>query len=131
MEAAVERFAAIAFLLTSLSHIAAPRAWAEFFIRLAEQGRAGSLANGFVHIPIGIVVVAFHPVWSGPGIGLTLIGWALPLKSAIYFTFTDWGAAQLRRRVSLERAWEFRVAGIAAIPLGLYCLWLSMGAPWI
>lgn len=130
MEAAVERFAAIGFLLTGISHLAAPRALVELFMGFAERGRPGSLMNAAVHLPIGIMVAAFHPVWSGPGIVLTLIGWSLVAKSTFYIAFPDWGVAQLRRFATLERVGHFRIAGVAAVLLGLYCAWLSVGAPW-
>ena len=130
MEAAVERLAAIGFLLTGISHLVAPRALVELFAGFGERGRPGSLMNAAVHLPIGMMLAAFHPVWSGPGIGLTLIGWSLVLKGTLYIAFPDWGVTQLRRFATEQRVGQFRIAGVVAIAIGLYAAWLSLGAPW-
>lgn len=47
MEAAVERLAALTFLVTGLSHLLAPRAWVRFFERVAAQDEAAGIWNGF------------------------------------------------------------------------------------
>ena len=60
-------FAAIGFLLTECPGLLAPRALVELFAGFAEQGRPGGLMKRPVHLPIGMIVAAFHPVWSGPG----------------------------------------------------------------
>ena len=129
MEAAAERLAAIAFLLTGISHICAPRALIELFAGFGERGRAGRLMNAAVHGPIGAMLVAFHPVWSGPGIVLTLIGWSLVLKAALYVAFPDWGARQLARFATHEMTGRFRIAGVFALVVAAYAAWLSIGAP--
>ena len=74
MEVGIERLAALAFIVTGLSHIAAPRAWTRFFIIMRDQGEAAGLLNAYVHMPLGLLIVAFHPVWSGPGLLVTLVG---------------------------------------------------------
>lgn len=124
----IERLTALGFVVTGLSHIAAPRAWARFFIALRGQGEIGGFLNAYVHIPLGLLIVAFHPVWSGPGLLVTLVGYALTLKGSLYFL---WPALALRSlaRVSEESAWKFRVAGIAALALGLIIGWIALGRP--
>ena len=73
MEPAIERLAALAFIVTGLSHLLAPRAWVRFFERVAAQGEAAGIYNGLLHLPLGLVIAAFHPVWQGPGLVVTLI----------------------------------------------------------
>jgi uncharacterized protein YjeT (DUF2065 family) len=121
----IERLTALAFLITGLSHVAAPRAWAHFFIQMRERGEAGGLVNAYVHGPLGLLILAFHPVWSGPGLLVTLIGCALTLKGALYFV---WPALALRSmaHVTEDSAWKFRVAGVAGVALGLLIGWLSL-----
>jgi uncharacterized protein YjeT (DUF2065 family) len=127
----IERLTALAFLITGLSHVAAPRAWARFFILMREQGEVGGLLNAFVHIPLGLLILAFHPVWHGPGLLVTLIGCALTFKGTLYFL---WPALAQRglAQVSEERAWKFRVAGLFGVALGLLVGWIALGrpAPW-
>jgi len=124
----IERLTALAFLVTGLSHIAAPRAWARFFIGLREKGEAGGFLNAWVHIPLGLLIVAFHPVWEGPGLIVTLIGYALTLKGALYFL---WPALALgsMAHVSEESAWKFRAAGVAAVALAAIIGWIAFGSP--
>jgi uncharacterized protein YjeT (DUF2065 family) len=120
METSVERLTAIFFLVTGLSHILQPRAWVEFFVMLREKGEAGSFLNAFVHFPLGAFIVAFHNVWHGsPAIVVTLIGWGLTIKGTIYFLFPRHGTRMLGA-VSMERSWQFIVAGVFSVALAAY-----------
>ena len=85
-ELAIERLAALVLLLTALSHITAPRAWTALFERI-RQSEAPGLATAALHLPLGLLLVAFHNVWSGPAIIFTLIGWALTLKGTLHLLF--------------------------------------------
>jgi hypothetical protein len=114
MESAVTKLAIVCFLVTGISHIAQPRAWAEFFIDMRGRGEVGSFQNALLHFPLGAVIVSFHDVWSGLPMVLTLIGWGLVLKSFVYFVFPKHGLRMLGR-VSVERSWGFIVAGIFSI----------------
>ena len=125
MEAAVERLTALAFIITGLSHMAAPRAWVGFFIDLRDRGEVGGFLNAYVHIPLGVIIVAFHWVWTWPEMVVTLIGCALTLKGTLYFL---WPGLALRSmaRVSEERAWHFQAAGFLAVLLGLWIGWIAL-----
>jgi hypothetical protein len=114
METAVEKLAAICILVTSLSHIIQPQAWAEFFILLREKGKVGSLLCGLLHFPLGVIIVAFHNVWHGLPIVVTIMGWGFLLKSLLYLIYPAHGMRMLAR-VSLERSWEFVVAGVLGV----------------
>ena len=124
----IERLTALAFIVTGLSHIAAPRAWARFFIEMRDQRAVPGFLNAYLHIPLGLLIAAFHPVWNGPGLLVTLIGWSLVVKGTLYFL---WPQLALRSmaHVTEERAGQFRIAGIAGLGLGLAAGWVSMGAP--
>jgi uncharacterized protein YjeT (DUF2065 family) len=128
METGIERLAALAFIITGLSHIAAPRVWARFFIDMRERGAVAGFLNAYVHIPLGLLILAFHPVWRGPGLLVTLIGFALTLKGTLYFL---WPALALKSmaHISEEGAWKFQAAGVAALALGLLIGWISFGLP--
>lgn len=121
MEEAMQKLAAICFLLIGLSHIVRPRAWAEFFILIREKREAGALINGFIHFPLGALIVAFHNVWGGIFSILTLIGYGLLLKGLICFVFPGVALKSLDR-VSLDKAGEFVWAGIVLV--GIACLFL-------
>ncbi|HEX5759132.1 MAG TPA: hypothetical protein VF121_08055 [Thermoanaerobaculia bacterium] len=120
MERAVLVYATVQLLIIGLSHLLQPRAWAEFFILLREKGAPGVFATAFLSLVFGSVIVGFHRVWSGIPLVLTLLGIAQVLKAAIYLCFPGFALRKLHR-VSLERAWEFQVAGAALLVLaGLF-----------
>jgi hypothetical protein len=116
MERAIEIFAVIQLTVIGLSHIVFHRAWAEFFIWLREKGTSGAFANGFTSLAFGSIVVAFHQVWSGIPLILTIFGLLSVVKAAHCFLLP---AAALRsmQRVSLERSREFVVAGVVSLAI--------------
>lgn len=126
METAIERLAAVSFFVIGLSHIIQPRAWAQFFMEIREKGDTGSFINAFIHFPLGALIVAFHPVWQGLPMILTLIGYGLAIKSLIYFAFPGYGRRMLAR-VSLERSWEFVIAGVLHLGLCGLLLFILTG----
>ena len=85
MEQATQLFAAIGFLVIGLSHLAQPKSWVAYYQALAARGNPGAFLEGFLLLNFGAFIVAFHNVWHGPALVLTLIGWAQVLKGAIRF----------------------------------------------
>jgi hypothetical protein len=116
MDRSVEVLAIILFGVIGLSHIVQPRAWAEFFILLRGNGEPGAFVDGFLNLPLGAVIVVFHNVWSGIPLVLTLVGWALLIKGLIRFCAPRL-ALRMIARVSVERSWEFQVAGAGLVTL--------------
>lgn len=114
MELAVTKLAIICFFITGVSHIVQPRVWAQFFMDMHGKGEVGSFQNALLHFPLGVLIVSFHNSWQGLPIVLTLIGWGLVIKSFIYFVFPRHGVRMLAR-VSMERSWEFVVAGMISV----------------
>ena len=123
MEASIQKLAALVFFVIGVSHVARPREWVEFFIAVRGRGAVGSFINAFVHFPLGVVIVAFHNVWTWPAAVLTVCGWGLVFKGFLYFVFTGYGERMLSR-VTVERAWQFRVAGVFALALSAFSLYL-------
>lgn len=122
MEEAIEKLAVICFFLIGVSHIVQPRVWAEFFIGVRERGEAGAFINAFIHFPLGALIVAFHNVWHGIPMVLTLIGYGLLLKGFINFVFPKIGLKTLER-VSAKNAWGFVVAGFFSIGIAVLFLY--------
>lgn len=123
MEQATQVFAAISFLVIGLSHLLQPKAWVAYFQSLASLGTSGAFVDGFICLNFGAIIVAFHNVWDGPALFLTLIGWAQVFKGLMRFL-----APQLALRV-FERAlrrgpWIFQGGGVMALALSAYCWWL-------
>jgi len=116
MERALEIFAVVQLTVIGLSHIVFHRAWAEFFVWLTAKGRPGAFANGFMSLALGSMVVAFHQVWSGLPMVLTIVGVLSLVKAASCFLLPD-AALRSMGRVSLERSREFVGAGVVALAI--------------
>jgi len=123
-ETRVEVIAIACFLITGLSHMLQPRAWIEFFTLLRGRGEPGVLVNAFLHLPLALVIVVFHPRWTGIAAVLTVLGWLWLLKATTYFLFPRVGLAGMNyvsheRRGHLVAAGAVLVflAGLLAIPL--------------
>jgi len=114
MELSIQKIAVISFFVIGMSHIVQARAWAEFFIMLRRQGAAGVFIVALLHLPMGALIVSFHNVWAGIPMLLTIIGWGYVLKSFVYFTFPK-HVLRMSSRVSIERSWEFVVAGVVSV----------------
>ena len=126
MATSIEILAAIAFFTTGVSHLVQPRIWARFFVQLARHGEVGIFIIAFYTLPIGVLIVAFHNVWSGWPTVLTIIGWAFCLKSFIYFVAPKAGLAAISR-IQETSAGKFVVAGIMMILLSGACAyWASV-----
>ena len=116
MERALETFAVVQLTVIGLSHIVFHRAWAEFFVWLTAKGRPGAFANGFMSLALGSMVVAFHQVWSGLPMVLTIVGVLSLVKAASCFLLPD-AALRSMGRVSPERSREFVGAGVVALAI--------------
>jgi hypothetical protein len=127
MERAVQVYAIVNFVVIGLSHVLQPRAWVAFFVLLRERGTAGVFATAFMSLAFGSIVVAFHNVWTGVPLVLTLIGWAQVIKALIYFAFPAFGLRKLQIP-SEERAHLFVVPGVVFLLLATllgYHIWAS------
>jgi hypothetical protein len=123
MEQATQVFAAVSFLVIGLSHIAQPKSWVAFYQALAARGTPGVFLEGFLLLNFGAIIVAFHDVWHGPALVLTLIGWAQVLKGVGRFLAPQVGL-RLMQRATLERAWYFQMGGVVALLLSGFLWWL-------
>jgi hypothetical protein len=122
MEEAIEKLAVISFFLIGVSHIFQPKVWVNFFIGIREKGEVGAFINAFIHFPLGALIVAFHNVWHGIPMILTLIGYGLLLKGFINFVFPKLGLKTLEQ-VSPEKSWGFVTAGVFSVGIALLFLY--------
>ena len=118
MEQAIAIFVIVNFLIMGSSHLIQPKTWAEFFGLLQSQGNAGVFANGFITLIMGSLIVAFHNVWTGIPIVLTLIGWAYVAKSILIFVRPEMGLRSLAKAETMPLM-KFRLTGIGLIAIAL------------
>jgi len=123
MEQATQVFAAIGFLVIGLSHLGQPKSWVAFYQALAARGVPGVFLEGFLLLNFGAFIVAFHNVWHGPALVLTLIGWSQVLKGLVRFVAPQVGL-RVMQRITLERAWYFQVGGVVALLISGFLWWL-------
>ncbi|MEM7626502.1 MAG: hypothetical protein AAF333_12980 [Planctomycetota bacterium] len=122
MEAAIQVFAAVNLLVIGISHIVRARAWVAFFEWLKGKGEAGVFVTAFISLGFGSIIVAFHNVWAGIPVVLTLLGWAQVLKALIYFTWPSYGLKKLQL-VSEERAHLLVILGVAFVAVAALLLY--------
>jgi hypothetical protein len=127
VERAVEVFVAVGFFGVGLSHLLQPQAWVEFFVWLRSQGRCAVFLEGLLSLNFGAIVVAFHNVWTGLPLVITLIGWAMVVKATVRLAAPGLGL-RIYERVVPERAWHFRAAGILALALSAFSGYLAFSA---
>jgi hypothetical protein len=121
----VELFVAIQTLVIAMSHIAQPRAWVDFFVWLRGKGHAGVFANGFLSLWFGAFIVAFHQVWTGPALVVTLLGCAQVVKGTVAFVLPQVSMRGFER-VSHERRHEFVVAGAGFLVFSGFCWYVAL-----
>jgi uncharacterized protein YjeT (DUF2065 family) len=127
MEQGIERLAAMVLLLTALSHVTAPGAWRALFDRIAGSEAPG-LATAAIHLPLGLLIVAFHNLWSWPALVFTVLGWALLVKGTLHLLFPQ----VAKRSLALpgegsEAERRYRLAGVLMLPLALLLVWIAFG----
>jgi len=116
MEIRIEIITLALLLIVGLSHILQPRAWVDFFSHLRERGAAGVFVVALLHVPLGVLVVAFHQRFTGLALVTTVIGWSSILKATIYFLFPRIGLNSLGM-VTPQRAWMFVCSGWVSVAL--------------
>ncbi len=122
MEAAIQIFAVVNLAVIGVSHIVRPRAWVAFFEWLKSKGEAGVIVAAFISLGFGSIIVAFHNVWSGIPVVLTLLGWSQVLKAVVYFTWPSYGLKKLES-VSEERANLLIIPGVAFVVIAALLLY--------
>ncbi|MEM8783693.1 MAG: hypothetical protein AAGE65_12680 [Planctomycetota bacterium] len=105
-----------------VSHIVRPRTWVALFRRLSDQGEAGVLVVALLSLGFGSIIVAFHNVWSGLPIVLTLLGWSQVMKAFVYFTWPAYGLQKLRF-ITEERANLLIVPGVVFLLIAALLLY--------
>jgi hypothetical protein len=122
MERAIQVFVLVNVLVIGVSHILAPVAWARFFGWLRNKGEAGVFVVAGMSLTFGSIIVAFHDVWRGLPLVVTLLGWAQVLKGAIYYCFPAFGLKQLAR-VREDNARILVAPGVLFVVLALLLAW--------
>ena len=114
----MELFAVIQLTLVGLSHVFHHRAWARFFIELRALRYSGVFLHGFLSLAFGAMILAFHPVWSGMPLVLTIVGVLYIMKTVQCFMSPNVSLRSLNR-VTLEGSRVFIGAGVFFLLIAL------------
>lgn len=101
-----------------LSQLYATQYWQSYYDFLSNLGRAGVRLNGMVSLAVGGAIVAFHNVWAGPPLLLTLIGWLLLVESILCLAVPSAGLTGLSEMDVGTRARIVKGTGVALIIVG-------------
>lgn len=122
MEHAVQMMAGIAFVVLGVSYLTKTADWIDWLAALQEKGRRGSLSLGLWAVIGGGFVLAFHPVWQGVPLILTLLGTLAVIKGTTLLLFPGWMPGKLARlSAHFERI--IRIKAALTLALGLALLW--------
>ena len=125
METGLQIAFAIQLAVLGAAHLLRPVALMQFHSVLSSKGEAGVIFIALLSLVTGSLLVAFHNVWTGIPILLTIFGWAQLLKGTIYFLFPSFGLRQIAR-VTPERTNLFRLPGVPLLVIAALLAWHAM-----
>lgn len=125
METGLQIAFAIQFAVVGVAHMWRPDPLIEFFRILASKGEAGVIVIAILSLCSGSFIVAFHNVWAGIPIILTVFGWAQLVKGTCYFLFPSIGL-RMFERVKPKSRLLFRLPGIPFVILAALLAWHVM-----
>lgn len=123
LHVAVERMVAIALLLMGLSHALRPGLWGAFFTELfARPGAAAAVWVALFTLPWALLIVVAHNIWvADVPVIVTIIGWVMLVKCAIYLLFP--GVPGRLARFDFSRRAMWVVGGVVMTALGAIVFW--------
>jgi len=102
--------------ILGVSHIVKPGIWVETFTYLHSLGTRGVVLRTFLfELWPAMVIVTLHQVWWGPGILLTIYGWAQLTKVTVSMLAPEIG---LRSMAMAGRPNAFLYGGIMLLVVG-------------
>ena len=103
-------------------HLLRPEPLIQFYELLTAKREAGVVFIAMLSLVTGSLLVAFHNVWTGLPILLTVFGWAQLVKGIIYLLFPALGL-QMFQKVTPGRANQFRMPGIPLLIISGLLFW--------
>jgi hypothetical protein len=117
-QSTVEAAMCVGCILMGLSHMLQPQMWRDYFDGLYKAGAAGVVKRTFaLELWPALIIVILHPVWSWPGIVLTLYGWILLAKCTVSVLAPEIGLRSLEMAREGERG--FVIGGAVLVGIGI------------
>lgn len=114
---AVQVMAGICFIFLGISFMWRVEDWIGWITNLQGKGRRGSLTIGMLALLFGSFIVAFHPVWQGVPLLLTLLGVLAIIKGVVLLLFPGWLPDKLERNAPHIKM-IFKIKALLAVTLG-------------
>lgn len=119
----IAKFFSVSLLFVGISHIAQPRLWRDFFIKLKETGVAGLIIAMYT-LPQGLLIVLGHNIWAADiAVIITICGWGMTIKSIIYALLPGRADAVIPVGPNAHRKYAW--GGALMIPVSLLLIWHS------
>ena len=122
MEQSVEIMAGIGFLILGVSILLRPASWAEWVAGIGRRGHSAILTLGGVNILLGPFILAFHWVWSGVAMVLTIVGILLTFRGFLCLLFPDFVKSMIER-MTPHLTPLLRFGGLVTMLIGLAALY--------
>lgn len=128
METGLQITCCIQLAVLGVAHLLRPGVLIDFYSVLNAKGEAGVVFIALLSLFSGSFLVAFHNVWTGIPIVLTLVGWSQLVKGTAYLLFPSLGLRFISK-VTADRANQFRIPGIPLIAIAAALAWHLMNSP--
>lgn len=107
----IQIFVAINLFIVGLSHFIRPKIWVDFFEFLHSKNNVGNIINALIALGMGSIILAFHFIWKGFEVLITLYGLSQVIKGLVYLIFPSIGIRNIGK-VTPEKASAFKWSGL-------------------
>ncbi len=119
----IERFFSVSLLVVGVSHLAQPRLWRDFFIKIKGTGVAGLIIAMYT-LPQSLLIILGHNIWVlDIPVVITICGWGMTIKSITYAIIPGRAEAVIPDGPNAHRKYAW--GGALIIPVGLLLTWHS------
>lgn len=112
MEKQIQLAFAIQLAVYGIAHLIRPGPLVAFYQMLASKKEPGVICIALLSLITGSFLVAFHNIWTGLPVLLTIFGWAQLVKGVLYMLIPSMGLRFFERvtpdRINHFRCWERR-----------------------
>jgi uncharacterized protein YjeT (DUF2065 family) len=122
MEQSIEFMTGVCFTILGLSLFLRTTEWSEWASHLKARGAKASIVIGMVNLLLGSFILAFHWVWEGLAMIVTVFGVLFIFRSIVLLMFPNVFPYMLARMTSYFKC-LFKVAGAVVFILGSVLLY--------
>lgn len=110
----IQVFVAINLPVVGLSHFIRPQIWVDFFEFLHSKHNVGNIINALIALGMGSIILAFHFIWKGFEVLITLYGLSQVIKGLVYLNFPSIGIKSIGK-VTLKKANTLKWTGLIMV----------------